>query len=54
VRKHLAALTASAPHLLESYVANARRTLDRAVRSGRLDAAKARAVAEALEEALVR
>lgn len=54
VRKHLAALTAGAPHLLESYVANARRTLDRAVRSGRLDASKARAVAEALEEALVR
>jgi predicted short-subunit dehydrogenase-like oxidoreductase (DUF2520 family) len=54
VRKHLAALTAGAPQLLESYVANARRTLDRAVRSGRLDAAKARAMAEALEEALVR
>ena len=54
VRKHLAALAAQAPQLLESYIANARRTLDRAVRSGRLDPAKASAVAEALEEALVR
>ncbi|MEX2557474.1 MAG: Rossmann-like and DUF2520 domain-containing protein [Actinomycetota bacterium] len=54
VRKHLAALTVGAPKLIESYVANARRTLDRAVSSGRLDAATARAVAEALEEALVR
>lgn len=54
VRKHLAALTANAPHLLESYVANARRTLDRAVASGRLDASRAKAVAEALEEAMVR
>lgn len=53
VRRHLAALAAKAPHLLEAYVANARRALDRAVRSGRLDEAKAKAVAEALEEALV-
>jgi predicted short-subunit dehydrogenase-like oxidoreductase (DUF2520 family) len=54
VRKHLAALTANAPHLLEVYVANARRTLERAVASGRLDASRAKAVAEALEEAMVR
>jgi len=50
VRAHLAALP---PHLLESYVANARRTLDRAVQSGRLDANKAAAVAAALQEASV-
>jgi predicted short-subunit dehydrogenase-like oxidoreductase (DUF2520 family) len=54
IRTHVDALAASAPHLLEVYVANARRTLERAVRSGRLDGAKARAVAEVLEEALVR
>ena len=54
VRKHVAALTEQAPHLLEVYVANARRTLDQAVKSGRLDEAKAKAVAEALEEAMVR
>jgi len=54
VRKHLAALTANAPHLLEVYVANARRTLERAVASGRLDASRAKAVADALEEAMVR
>jgi predicted short-subunit dehydrogenase-like oxidoreductase (DUF2520 family) len=54
VRKHLEALASKAPRLLEVYVANARRTLDRAVKSGRLDPAKARAVGEALEEALVR
>ena len=54
VRKHLAALAANAPHLLEMYIANARRTLDRAVASGRLDSSKARAVTEALEEAMVR
>ena len=53
VRKHVAALTQQAPHLLEMYVANARRTLDWAVGSGRLDDAKAKAVAEALEEAMV-
>jgi predicted short-subunit dehydrogenase-like oxidoreductase (DUF2520 family) len=51
VRAHLIALP---PHLLESYVANARRALDHAVRSGRLDAAKAHEVANALEGALVR
>lgn len=50
VRAHLAALP---PHLLESYVANARRTLDRAVQSGRLDAAKASSVEDALAEASV-
>jgi len=54
VRAHIAALTAKAPHLLESYVANARRTLDRAIKAKRIDAAKAKAVAEALEEAMVR
>jgi predicted short-subunit dehydrogenase-like oxidoreductase (DUF2520 family) len=51
VRAHLHALP---PALLESYVANARRTLDRAVRAGRLDAGRAAAVAEALDEAMVR
>jgi predicted short-subunit dehydrogenase-like oxidoreductase (DUF2520 family) len=51
VRKHLAALDDKAPHLVEAYVANARRALDRATRSGRLDPTKARAVAEALAEA---
>lgn len=54
VRAHIAALTAKAPHLLEAYVANARRTLDRAVKAKRIDAAKARALTEALEEAMVR
>jgi predicted short-subunit dehydrogenase-like oxidoreductase (DUF2520 family) len=54
VRAHIAALTAQAPHLLESYVANARRALDRAVKAGRLAPEKAKAVAEALEEAMVR
>jgi predicted short-subunit dehydrogenase-like oxidoreductase (DUF2520 family) len=54
VRKHLSALASRAPHLTESYVANARRTLDRAVRSGRLDAGRAEAVEDALEQALVR
>jgi predicted short-subunit dehydrogenase-like oxidoreductase (DUF2520 family) len=51
VRAHLRALP---PALLESYVANARRTLDRAVRAGRLDAPRAAAVSEALDEAMVR
>ena len=54
VRAHIAALTAKAPHLLEAYIANARRTLDRAVKAKRIEPAKARAVAEALEEAMVR
>jgi len=54
VRAHVAALTTHAPHLLEAYVANARRALDRAVKAGRLDAGKARGVTEALEEAMVR
>jgi predicted short-subunit dehydrogenase-like oxidoreductase (DUF2520 family) len=54
VRAHVAALTAHAPHLLEMYVANARRALDRAVKAERLDAAKAKAVSDALEEAMVR
>src|SRR5439155_410731 len=51
VSAHLRALPA---HLLESYVANARRTLARAVASGRLDEAGAARVAEALEGAMVR
>jgi predicted short-subunit dehydrogenase-like oxidoreductase (DUF2520 family) len=54
VRKHLAALAAAAPHLVESYVANARRTLDRAVLGGRLDENAGRAVAEALDGAPIR
>jgi len=54
VRAHVASLTKQAPHLLESYVANARRALDRAVKAGRIDPAKAKDVADALEEALVR
>jgi len=54
VRAHVAALSAQAPHLLQSYVANARRALDRATKSGRLEAAKAKGVADALEEAMVR
>jgi len=51
VTAHLRALP---PQLLEAYVANARRTLARAVASGRLDAAAAARVADALEEAMVR
>lgn len=51
VSAHLRAIP---PHLLEAYVANARRTLARAVASGRLDEAAAARVAGALEEALVR
>jgi len=54
VRAHIAALSAHAPHLLESYAANARRALDRAVKAGRLEPSKARAVEDALAEALVR
>lgn len=48
VRAHVAALP---PHLLESYVANARRTLDRAVQSGRLTPEAAAHVDAALREA---
>lgn len=51
IRKHLNALPAE---LLESYVANARRTLERAVKAGRLDATHGKAVADALDEAMVR
>lgn len=51
VRAHLRALP---PHLLEAYVANARRALARAVASGRLEAAAAARVTDALEEAMVR
>lgn len=48
VRAHINALP---PHLLDSYVANARRTLDRAVQSGRLDPDRAEQVEAALQEA---
>lgn len=48
IEAHLAALP---PQLLETYVANARRTLDRAIASGRLDPAKAAAVSAALDDA---
>jgi predicted short-subunit dehydrogenase-like oxidoreductase (DUF2520 family) len=51
VTAHLRALP---PQLLEAYVANARRTLARAVASGRLDAAAAARIADALEDAMVR
>jgi predicted short-subunit dehydrogenase-like oxidoreductase (DUF2520 family) len=51
VRKHLQALPA---HLVEVYVANARRAIERAVASGRLSRVAAAAVQEALEEAMVR
>lgn len=51
VRRHLDALASHAPQLVEMYVVNARRTLDRAARSGRLDPEQARAVAAALDEA---
>lgn len=54
VRRHVAALSQQAPHLLESYLANARRALERAVKAGRLDAERSRSVADALAEALVR
>ena len=54
VRAHVAALSAQAPQLLEAYVANARRTLERARSAGRVDDAKAAAVREALDEAMVR
>ncbi|MGH2831011.1 MAG: DUF2520 domain-containing protein, partial [Actinomycetota bacterium] len=50
VRAHLAALP---PHLLPAYVANARRTLDRALRSGRLAPPDAADLASVLGEALV-
>jgi len=51
VRRHLRALP---PHLLEVYVANARRALARARAAGRIDDAQARELEIALEEALVR
>jgi len=51
VAAHLRALP---PHLLEVYVANARRALAHAVASGRLGEAAAARVAGALEEAMVR
>ena len=54
VRRHIDALTRDAPHLLEAYVGNARRALDRAVKAGRLEPSRARGVVEALAEALVR
>jgi predicted short-subunit dehydrogenase-like oxidoreductase (DUF2520 family) len=51
VKAHLRALPL---HLLEVYVANARRALAHAVASGRLGEEAAARVTEALEEALVR
>ena len=51
VRAHLQALP---DHLIEVYVANARRALERAVASRRLAPAAAARVREALEEAMVR
>jgi predicted short-subunit dehydrogenase-like oxidoreductase (DUF2520 family) len=50
VRAHLAALP---PEMLQSYVANARRALARAVASERLDEAAAARVRDVLEEAMV-
>lgn len=51
VRAHLDALPT---HLLEVYVANARRALARAVSSGRLDAVRAQALTDVLDSAMVR
>ena len=51
IRAHLNALP---PHLVESYVANARRALERALASGRLSVEAGARVREALEEAMVR
>lgn len=51
VRKHVQALP---HHLLESYVANARRALARAVAAGRLSEEDAQKVADAIETAMVR
>lgn len=51
VRAHLDALP---QHLLEVYVANARRALARAVASGRLDAARAQGLTDVLDTAMVR
>ena len=51
VAAHIKALPS---HLLEPYVANARRALARAVQSGRLSPERAERVREALEEAMVR
>jgi predicted short-subunit dehydrogenase-like oxidoreductase (DUF2520 family) len=51
VAAHLVALP---PHLIEPYVANARRALARAVQSGRLTPHQAERVRDALEDAMVR
>jgi predicted short-subunit dehydrogenase-like oxidoreductase (DUF2520 family) len=48
VRAHLEVLAAVAPEVLPSYVAMARLTADRALASGRLDAARAGALLEVL------
>jgi predicted short-subunit dehydrogenase-like oxidoreductase (DUF2520 family) len=48
---HLRTLAAEAPEVLPSYVAMARRTAERARAAGRLDAARADAVLQALESA---
>jgi predicted short-subunit dehydrogenase-like oxidoreductase (DUF2520 family) len=48
---HLRTLNSSAPDFVASYVAMARRTAERAHRSGRLDAEQTAAVIETLEKA---
>lgn len=52
VRAHLADITANAPSTLSSYVAMARATAHRAVLDGRLSAARADEVVDALDDAL--
>ena len=53
VAAHLRQLTDSSPQALQTYVAMARTTANRAVADGRLDPARAAAVVEALTDALV-
>jgi predicted short-subunit dehydrogenase-like oxidoreductase (DUF2520 family) len=48
VRMHLATLTQDAPETVPSYIAMARRTAERALSAGRLNAEQAREIAEAL------
>jgi predicted short-subunit dehydrogenase-like oxidoreductase (DUF2520 family) len=51
VATHLRTLATAAPDVVASYVAMARRTAERAQAAGRLDAARAAAVIETLEQA---
>lgn len=51
VAGHLRTLAGSAPHVLPSYVAMARRTAERAHESGRLDRSQLAAVLDTLEQA---